>query len=148
MPETTSNLAQSHCSRGTGSRWCIFHRASWEASDSSWRNQRGRLQVMLGFETALGKVLHALRGMSLPAAGTVPNLWCCKGWVAGDGQQHRGTWLCWPVSRFGGQPAWWAGMFQRGLGKVLSPFSFPGVDAKPKTWYNPLNGACGLQEKD
>ena len=121
MPENTSNFAHSHCSRRTDSRWRISHCASWEAPDSpSPGENKGRLEVRLGFETALGQAWRAPCGDG-PARGwdgAQPSVlrgaragwercWCR---VAGPGGPGRGG------QRHGGrQPARWSDALRRGI---------------------------------
>lgn len=129
MPENMSNLLHSHCSTGTDSRWCIFHCASWEAPDSSSPRRKQRERLCLVVRQPGARLCAPRVEMPLPETGMVPSLWRCKGQelarkVAGDGWQRRAN-LAGLASGMG--------MEQRsrerfGLGKVLIPFSFHGVD--------------------
>lgn len=134
MSESTSSLAQPWL-QTTGFRWCIFHRASWEVSDSSAGENKGKLKARLGFGTALDKAFCALCGKAPDRdwKGAQPS-------VLQGGRPDPGS--CWWQVAVAGGSVWaghWHGvMLSRegfGLGKVPISFSFPGVDVQPEIWW-------------
>lgn len=117
-----------------GFSWCIFHCASWEVSDSSPGENKGKLKSRLGFGTALDKVFcgRCRKAPDRDWKGSQP-LVLQRGWL-GPGS----CW--WQVAAAGGSV--WAGQWHSvmlsrggfGLRKVFISFSFPGVDVQPETW--------------
>lgn len=155
MTENTSNLACSHCCRGTNSR-CSSVLAGKHQTILPHKKTKGRLKIRLGFETVLGKTSCAPWG-DAPARdweGAQPLvLQRGKSWlgkVLVTGSSMRWTWLGWPAARWGNSQR--DGLMHSrggfGLEKVLIPFSFRGVDVQPKTRHSPPKGARGSQEKD